>query len=133
MFHEPRRLVRNAELAVELVSGKTLLRAVHQCERQHPLVQRDFAVFHDRADGNGERLGASVALIDARARGFALQLRDILDGAAMRADRPIRPMQLFQMLPCLVRVVVDRVGKARRHGLSSCRLFYAFLSSTSSI
>jgi hypothetical protein len=95
---------------VQLVRGNAFLRAVHEREGEHPLVERDFAVFHDRSNGDGERLFTGVALVDAGARALALKLGDVLDRTAVRANRTVWPVQRFKVLAGFVGVVVDGIG-----------------------
>lgn len=62
-----------------------------------PLVQRDVAAFVQRADRDGERFAASVALVQAGAGCLALHQGRLIDGAAMRANRAARPQ--FSLKP----------------------------------
>ena len=112
MRHKPSGFVSDAKRAMQLMSAKALLAAAEETEGQQPLIESDFAVLEDRADSHREGFGALVALVDAGAGGLALELRDAISViiAAMRADRTVRPMQRFKVLPSLVRVAVNRVG-----------------------
>jgi hypothetical protein len=78
--------------------------------REYPFAQRDLAALHDGTNGDGERLAAVLALVDAGAGALALQLGDaIFHDATARAYRAIRPQDAFQVLTSLVVVVVDRM------------------------
>jgi hypothetical protein len=70
--HEPRRLVRQVQHAVELVGADALLRRGHEVRCQHPLVQREMAALVDRPDGDGEVLAAGRASVQSRPRALAL-------------------------------------------------------------
>lgn len=71
----------------------TLLARRHETEREKPLVQRNLAVLEDRPDRDGKEFGAGVALVNAGARTLALHFCDAVNRTAMRAERPVRPMQ----------------------------------------
>jgi len=107
MRHEPSRLVRYAEHSMQLVGRNAFLGRRHQVKAQNPLVQRDMALFHDRADRHRERLAASVALIHARAMRLALNERGFVHNSTVRADWAIRPVQGFKVLPRFVGVSED--------------------------
>src|SRR6266566_7557580 len=68
--------------------------------------------FHNSADRHRERLATVFAFVDAGASALALQLRDpIAHYLAARANRTLRPENLFQMLASCVVIVVDRIAK----------------------
>ena len=83
--HKPSRLVANAERSVELVGADTFLAGVHQVECHDPLVQRDMAALHDRADGDGEVLAAFTFSAQAGPACF-LDRVGVIDYAAIRAN-----------------------------------------------
>jgi len=117
---EPCRLVGNPHHAAQLQRRHALLARRHKMRREHPLVQLDVAVIHDRADRHGERLAAVLALVDARTGAFALQLGNpILHDAAARTDRALRPEHGFKVFASHVVIVEHRAGKIEfgsRHG-----------------
>lgn len=101
---------------MQLVRANAFLARGHKVKTENPFIQRDVAAFHDRADCDGKRLTASVALVQARTVGPALNERGLIHNAAMRANRTIWPMQLFEMLPRLV-----GVGENRKRQISHGR------------
>src|SRR5207253_2245036 len=74
MRHEPCALVGDAENAVELVCTHALLAGAKQMESIQPLVQRNVAIFHDRAYRDCELFAAAGALQHALTR-FRTSLR----------------------------------------------------------
>ena len=96
---------------MQFMGAEPLLACVEQPEGKQPLVERNFAILEYRADRNSEGLGALIALVHAGARGLASQFGDAVHCAAARADRAIGPMQCLKMLPRLVGVAVNGVGK----------------------
>lgn len=102
-----------------MVSADALFAASHQAEAEQPLVKADLGALKDGADSDREGLAALVALEDAGARRFALELGDILDAAAMRANGAFGPEHRFEMHAGLVGVVVDRIGKVE-HSKAPC-------------
>jgi hypothetical protein len=94
--HEPGRLVIELQGAVELVGAHALLAGVQEVEGHQPLVQRDMAALHDRAGGDREILAALLfgAPIPAR----LLERVGAANRAAMAANRPFRPAELFEPL-----------------------------------
>jgi hypothetical protein len=74
-------------------------------------MQRDMRILKDRAYGNGELLFAAKAIPDAFANwlfGAWLRLygRSLVNFSAMRADRTVRPSNLFNVFPCCVFVPI---------------------------
>ena len=97
MAHEPRRLVVEAESAVELMGGDALLARRHQVQAHQPLVEWDMAALHDGPGGDREVLPAFLfsAAIPARLLGLV----GVVDRAAMRADRTFRPAGPLKEFP----------------------------------
>src|SRR6185312_15106430 len=90
--HEPRGAIRaNAEHPHQLMGGHTFLAGGHEVKTQRPLRKGEMARLYDGADSHGERLAACVALIHAVAMRLALNERGLIDDAAVRAHRAIRP------------------------------------------
>src|SRR5437870_2039581 len=76
---------------------------------QDPLAQLDVRILEDRSHGHGEGLAAALALVDARPRALALELRD--GGiAATGAGRAVRPADLLQVVAGLL------LGQFRKRG-----------------
>lgn len=80
-----------------------------------PDIQSNLGALEDGAYGDGELIGAGTALVDARARRFALKLVVTADDTAMRADNAIGPAKRLKVLARLVCVlelglVEDRFG-----------------------
>ena len=71
MRHEPRGLVGDPKLAMQLMGADPLFARCHQVKAQDPLVEGNVALFHDRADRHGERLATGVAHVHAGAVGLA--------------------------------------------------------------
>ena len=109
MPHEPSGLIGDADGAVQLVGAHTLLAGGDQMDGQNPLVQRHFGTLKDSADSHGEGAGAVIALVDAGARAFALELRGFACATAMRANRTLGPADRFHVFPSLLGVLVERV------------------------
>src|SRR5207249_2934249 len=94
MEHEPRRLLRHADLLRELEGRDALPRRDEEIHRVEPLVQRDVAALEDGPRADGEVLPAFVAAVEpALARGDALTLR------ADRAAGSIRPEPRLEVEP----------------------------------
>jgi hypothetical protein len=88
-------------------------------EGEQPFVERDVRILKDRADRYRELLPATVALIQAlpcvRLAAFLrLELSGLAYDAAMRANRSIRPHELFQVLACRVIVLKLLLEESRR-------------------
>jgi len=112
MAHEPRRLVADAEHAMNLMPRNALLRCRHQEQRRKPFRERDFAFLKNGFDRDGELLTAGVALIHAWPMRLAAQARDPVPiGAAVRTNRTIRPPVRFQPLAGLGFVREDRLSQ----------------------
>src|SRR5208337_2250628 len=92
MAKKPRSLIGNANRAVDLMCAHAFLRRVHQVEHQNPLVERDMAVFHDRANSDREGAAALIAPKDAGPRRLASELGDFarVSISAMTANGAIR-------------------------------------------
>src|ERR1700730_14598918 len=103
MRHEPCALVGNAEHPMELVRTHSLLTRAEKMNRLEPRRKRDMGILEDRAHANGELLSAGATLPYASANGmlrFGLSLQAIRfsNHAAVRANSPFRPAQLFDKL-----------------------------------
>ena len=123
MRHEPRRLVADAQHAVELVSADTFLAGAQQVHGVDPLVQRNLGTLQDGADGDRELLTAGVALDDTIAVRNAVKPGDTLDFATVRANRPVGPVDRLQMLTGSV--VIEKGGVVHvAHGIVSCSASY---------
>lgn len=128
--HEPSGLVLDLQGAVQLMGRKALLARRVQVHRVEPEVQRNLAALKEGADRHAERLLALAALVHARTGALALQESRLVDHAAMWADRAIRPIQGFQVLPGCVYV---RVYLGEVHGrVPSVPRTYTALHGTSS-
>ena len=90
MRHEPNRLVCGAKRAIHLVGAETLHCAGDQAELKKPLVQGDFAIFHDGADRDRQGFGAIVKLVNADPRGLARHLHEAVQTTA-REGGAVRP------------------------------------------
>ena len=95
MRHEPSRLIGDTKRTVELMGADALFASVDERERHQPLIERDFAVFKDGSDRNGELLTASVALVQAGAGGLRREACNMAVFAAMGADGTVRPVDGF--------------------------------------
>src|SRR6266496_467509 len=93
MKHEPRGLLRDAEIASELRAGDAFLVAGDQPNRDKPLPQRELGIGEDRPDLYREPLPASLALMGAL-------VREVVDfgAAAIGAKRAARPADRAEML-----------------------------------
>jgi len=111
MGQEPRRLVGRAEHAGELVRAHALLARAHQMERHDPLVERKMAALHHSADRDREGPPASIALEQAGPMALALQALHVVNLAAVRAERAVRPADTFQVSPGGIVIVEHAVGE----------------------
>lgn len=127
MRHEPRRAIRAQlpavlidapQVAPKLMGADAFPGRAHQVNRQQPLMQRDVGVLKDRLHGHRERLAATGALVQALPRGFTVELVRLADQAAVRANRPVRPQEPFQMLPRRVLVLVPGCSDSGHDSLS---------------
>src|ERR1700686_1202670 len=117
MGHEPSGTVgAKAEHSPKLMGAHALLGSAHEVGSEQPLVQRDMRTLIQRAHGGCEGLLTGAALVEAGARALALEFGGLVDGAAMRADRAIRPAKGFEMLPGCIFVSENRVSKIASHG-----------------
>src|SRR3546814_472104 len=98
MGHEPSRLVGDAEHTMDLVRAHALLGRREHMDGQQPLVQRHLGALKDGADGDGELLAAGTAEPQTGPRALALDAAGIVDHAAVRADRTMRPADGLKML-----------------------------------
>src|SRR5882724_12039187 len=106
MEHEPRSLVGDAKGPMQLMGAHALLTTAQEVDGLEPLMQRDMAALEKRADRNREVAAALLlaAGVQAGAMLIASDLADV-EGAAMRADRTVRPTDRFKMLPGFFGVV----------------------------
>src|SRR5436189_174501 len=95
---------------MNLLSRRMLVRRIgtmSAIDGMNPNMQLDLAALKHGANGYREGLLTGAALVDAGARRLALKLGSLIDNATMRADRAIRPVKAFQMLPGGVFVGID--------------------------
>ena len=78
MGKEPRSLHATLEHSLDLAGCDALLAGTHQMDHLQPQVQRQVRRLEDSSNPNRKRLPASVALVQALAGGFAVQLADML-------------------------------------------------------
>lgn len=79
---------------------------------EYPLSQRDMRPLENRADRDGKRLAAVLALVDARTGALALKLGNaVAHDATAGAYRAGWPQDAFQVLARFVFVGVDRVSQ----------------------
>lgn len=119
--HEPCRLVRDLERAVELMGADALLAAAHQEEGQKPLVERNVALLEHSANRDSELAAAVIAEVQPLAVAFlgALDFGDVLGRCgAVGADRTERPTQLLKVGARRVLVIEDRI----------CQIGHGFIS-----
>src|SRR5262249_8170557 len=109
--HEPRRLVRHVERAMELVAADPLLAGAHERGREQPFVERDLAALEDGSDCHAVLLAAGSALPESRPVRLALELIAALSLAAVRADRPFGPADALQIFAGRVGIVEVAVGQ----------------------
>ena len=65
MRHEPCRLVRDLQGAVQLVGAYAFLRGAHEIDALEPQIQFDVARLKDGAHGDGELAAAVAALFQS--------------------------------------------------------------------
>src|SRR6202021_1964847 len=96
----------------------TLLARGHEKERGKPFRQRELGTLKHRPDRDRELLAALVALVEASAMLLALKLRHLIGGgAAVRADRTIRPDPCLKPLAGLAFAVESGVAEGGGLGL----------------
>jgi hypothetical protein len=83
---------------------------------EQPFMQRDMRALVQCAHSRRERLLAWAALVEAGASAFALEFCSLIHSAAMRADWPIRPAEIFEMNAGGGFVGENLVGKVACHG-----------------
>ena len=88
---EPGRLQADAQGAVKLIGADAFLRGTHQINRLKPLVHLDMAGLEHGTHADGERLAASVALVEADPGGLAAHLADPLRALAVVAHGTAGP------------------------------------------
>src|ERR1700716_4253732 len=93
-----------------------LLRGHQQIGCIEPLVQRDFAALHERADGHGELAAARVAHVEARSRRLALDPCSLIQDATMRTNRTIGPKLCFKPFAGESFVLKNWVFEVGSHG-----------------
>jgi hypothetical protein len=98
--HEPSRLVRNGQHAVQLVARNAFLAGAHEERCVQPLMQRHMRALKDGAHCYRELLAAGIAHVKAVAVRalLAANQRCLVNRAAMGADRAGRPKMGFQPL-----------------------------------
>ena len=96
MREEPRRLVLNLKHAMQLVRANALLGRAKKMNGLQALMQRDVSAFENRADLHGELFAAIRAFAETDAR-LAKVVMLSRSGAAMRANRAVRPQDTLQM------------------------------------
>src|SRR5262245_48639739 len=89
--HKPGGLVGDAEHAVELVRRDALLAGRHQIGSEQPLAQRDMRALKHSPDRHRELAAARAAMPETFVAGGARQPMDVLNLAAVRAERAIGP------------------------------------------
>jgi len=94
--HEPGRLVRNAQLAGQLLPGNIAL-AAKQMIGIEPDIQRHFRALIDGADGHAEGFLAGVAPINARTSRFALENGNSAYDFAVRTNWAVLPQQVLKV------------------------------------
>ena len=117
---KPRGFQAAAQGALQLAGRKAFLAGAKQVDGLQPQAQRQVAILENRANPHRERLTAGVALVQASARGLAVQAPDfVARGLAVRADRAVRPKLLFDVIEGRLLVMKPQIGKDRiSHGLS---------------
>src|SRR5262249_31185371 len=87
--HEPSGLIAHAKRPMQLVGAYALLAGAHEVEGLEPFMEGDLAALHDRPHGHGEILATLFLGTAVHARPFGGV--GVVDNAAMRANRAIRP------------------------------------------
>src|ERR1700676_4655158 len=91
MAHEPSRFQADTKRPMKLMAADPFLAAAHQECALEPDMQSNMALFKNRPDLDRKLLTAIVALPQPYAGGFASKAAAVIDPAAMRADRTLRP------------------------------------------
>ena len=97
MAHEPSRFQADTKRPMKLMAADPFLAAAHQECALEPDMQSNMALFKNRPDLDRKLLTAIVALPQPYAGGFASKAAAVIDPAAMRADRTLRPQDAFQL------------------------------------
>ena len=111
MRHEPSGLVGKPKHPVKLVSGDAFLAGAHQMRRKKPLGHGNVRPLVNCAHGRRELPAALFAVVPARPHRLAAQRLHGIRLAAERAVGTVRPADRFKVLPGLVGVGEDRIGK----------------------
>jgi len=106
---EPCGFVADAQHAADLKGAHALLRRHHKVRRGQPFVEWDVASLIERADRHGERLSASVALIQTGAMRLAVHECRFTHRPAFWADRAVGPDALLKPLASFGFVSENRV------------------------
>ena len=111
--HEPCRLLRHTDGAMEFVAGNTVLAVANHPDRHHPLIQPERAVLEDSSDFEAELLIAPVAHPDAT--GFD---EGMLLGTAARASnfavRKPKIQRVLESAVCVAEVNDSLLKSVRR-------------------
>src|ERR1035441_10626165 len=112
--HEPCRLLMNANRLSKFVTADPVLAVCQHPKRCHPLVQRDWRIFHDSLDLYGKLLLAVVAEPDSP----RLDERMLRAIAARTGNLALRPAQLDRVVKGPL-----RIGEVDYRFLEGCRSF----------
>jgi hypothetical protein len=82
---------------LKLAGADPVLVAADQVDRLKPEAERDLARLEYRPHADGERLRASIALVEPCAGGGAFQLADPIAAFAVVADGAMRPKARFHI------------------------------------
>jgi hypothetical protein len=101
------------EHPLKLAGRHAFLAGAQQMDGLQPQPQRQMAILENGADPHGERLPAGVAFAQARPGGLASEAADalLINVAAMRANRTIRPKLAFDIFERGVLAVEAVIGK----------------------
>jgi hypothetical protein len=85
-----------ANHAADLKGTHAFLGSHHEMRHGKPCMQRNLTALIERANGHGEGLTASVALIEAGTVRLASHERGLIDNTAMRTGAAVRPNPCFK-------------------------------------
>jgi hypothetical protein len=113
---EPRGFHAAIQGALDLAGSEAFLAAGHEVDDLQPHMQRDVRRLENRAHPDRERLPAGVAFPKSGAILFAGQPTSPVQGAALRANRTVRPKPRFDIGESSGFTLELGLGKGGLHG-----------------
>ena len=109
MAEKPRGFFAQAQQTANLEGTHAFLTGHHEVRCRQPLVEWDLASLVERPNSDGERLAASVTLVETRTMGRAFHEGGFVYSATVRTDGAIGPEAILKPLTSLGFIVKDGV------------------------